>query len=120
MINFISIVFAQASNTPAGPSATKVLCGGRSEVGTAIGCLPFGDTITLARTSATIAIGVAGSITLIAIAINSFRIMTSKGDPKSLQSAKDGLFSAIAGLLMIIFSGFILRFIGVDILGLFQ
>ncbi len=47
-----------------------------------------------------------------------FQITTSSGDPKRLQAGKELLTSAIAGLLLLILSAFILRLIGVDILGL--
>jgi ABC-type multidrug transport system permease subunit len=45
--------------------------------------------------------------------------MTSKGDPTLVTSAKDLATAAVYGILMIIFSIFILRIIGINILGLF-
>lgn len=99
--------------------AVIATCDGRTEIDTAIGCIPFNDTVTLAANAAKFAIGISGTITLFLIAIASYRVITSSGNPKALQAARESLFSAIGGLLMIIFSGFVLQLIGVDVLGLF-
>ena len=45
-------------------------------------------------------------------------IMTSQGDPPRLKAGQEVLTSAISGIIMLIFSVFILNFIGFDILGL--
>ena len=45
-------------------------------------------------------------------------VMTSQGVPDRLKAGQELLTSAISGLIMLIFSVFILKFIGVDILGL--
>jgi len=47
-----------------------------------------------------------------------FMVMTASGNPERLKAGQELLTSAIAGLILLIFSVFILRFIGVDILGL--
>lgn len=86
-------------------------------IDTAIGCIPIeqqGMITFLLRW----AIGIAGGIAFILIIIASFQIMTSQGDPKRLQAGKELLSSAIMGLILLIFSAFILRVIGVDILGI--
>lgn len=44
--------------------------------------------------------------------------MTASGDPERLKAGQELLTSAIAGLILLIFSIFILKFIGIDILGL--
>ena len=44
--------------------------------------------------------------------------MTATGDPKRIQAGQELLTSAIGGLILLIFSVFILKFIGVDVLGL--
>ena len=61
-------------------------------------------------------IGIAGGIAFLLILYGGFQILTSTGDPEKLTSGKDIVVSAIAGLLMIIFSVLLLRIIGVDIL----
>lgn len=45
--------------------------------------------------------------------------MTASGNPERIKQGQDLMTSAVAGLLLIILSTFILNFIGVDILGVF-
>lgn len=63
-----------------------------------------------------ILLSVSGGLALILIIISGYRIMASQGNPEKLKEAKESLTSAIIGLLFIIFSSFILKVIGVDIL----
>jgi len=86
---------------------------------TAIGCVPFENTTLIATTAVNIGIGIGGGVALVIIVIASYQIMTSQGDPRRLQAAKELLAAAIGGILLIVFAGFTLRLIGVDILGLF-
>jgi hypothetical protein len=46
-------------------------------------------------------------------------IVISAGDPEKMQAGKELITSAIGGLLLIIFAIFILKVVGVNILGLF-
>ncbi len=61
-------------------------------------------------------IGIAGGIVFLLILYGGFQILTSTGDPEKLTNGKEVIVSAIAGLLMIIFSVLLLKIIGVDIL----
>ncbi len=63
-------------------------------------------------------IGLAGGTAFLLMLFGGFKFLTSAGDPNKLQEATDVIMSAIAGLLMILFSVFLLRLIGVSILGL--
>lgn len=83
---------------------------------TALGCIDTGDPQGFITWLLKRAIGVAGGIALLLIIFAGFRIITSAGDPKSLQAGKEMLTSAIIGLLVIIFSIFLLQLIGVQIL----
>lgn len=64
-------------------------------------------------------IKVAGGIAFLLMLYGGFLFLTSSGDPNKLQEATDVIMSAIAGLLMIIFSVFLLELIGYKILQIF-
>jgi len=61
-------------------------------------------------------IGLAGLIALLCIIYAAFMIQISSGNPERIKKAQELLTSCIMGLMLIIFSVFILRLIGVDIL----
>ena len=63
-------------------------------------------------------IGIGGGIAFLLIVFAGFQILTSSGDPTRLKAGQELLTSAITGLIMLIFSVYILRLIGVDILRL--
>jgi len=87
-------------------------------IDTAIGCIPVSDTNSFMGWILGWAIGVGGGIAFLLIIYASFMIMTSQGVPDRLKAGQELLTSAISGLIMLIFSVFILKFIGIDILGL--
>ncbi len=108
------------SLNPKEASAAPVCKTARGEDGidTAIGCIPIGDTSAFIGFILRWAIGVGGGIAFLLIVYSAFMIMTSQGNPERLKAGQELLTSAIAGLIMLIFSVFILRVIGVDILKL--
>ncbi len=81
---------------------------------TALGCLPTKPADLLPKL-AQFAVGLAGGIALMLMLVGAFRISVSAGNPDNVQAGKDMFTSAVAGLLLIIFSALILRIIGVDI-----
>jgi len=85
---------------------------------TAIGCIPFMTGNVFIRFILSWGIGIAGGIAFILIIVAAFQIITSSGDPKKLQAGRELMTSAIAGLVLLIFSVLILRIIGVNILGI--
>ena len=87
-------------------------------IDTAIGCIPVGDTNAFIGFILRWAIGIGGGIAFLLIVYSAFMIMTSQGNPERLKAGQELLTSAIAGLIMLIFSVFILKVIGVDILRL--
>lgn len=96
-------------------------CENKTGILTAIGCIHvlseagpeafLGDILRWA-------VGVGGGIAFLLIVYASFMIMTSSGNPERLKAGQELLTSAISGLILLILSIFILRFIGVDILKL--
>lgn len=87
-------------------------------INTAIGCIPIGSSESFAGWILGWAFGIGGGIAFLLIAYASFMIMTSQGMPDRLKAGQEVLTSSISGLIMLIFSVLILKFIGIDILGL--
>lgn len=90
---------------------------GKQGISTALGCINVSGT-DFVTTLLNFGIGIAGGIAFLLIIFGGFQILTSAGNPERLNAGKELISSAITGLLMIIFSVFLLRIIGVDILGI--
>jgi hypothetical protein len=89
---------------------------GDGYIDTAIGCVPWQNQSALIAFFLRWAIGIGGGIAFLLILYAGFMGMTSAGNPERIKAAQELLISAISGLLLLIFSIFILRFIGVDLL----
>jgi len=105
---------------------SKILCttplGEKTGVNTALGCIPIGTGKEGENAGKVFgawligrAIVIAGGIAFILIIFAGIQIMTAAGDPGKLQAGRELLSSAIAGLLLIILSIFLLRLIGGEI-----
>lgn len=101
-----------------GGGGANITCNGGGGINTAIGCLSFTDTTSLLTDILTLGIGIGGGIAFILMLVAGFQIMTSTGNPDRLRAGQELLTSAIAGLILLVFSVFILRVIGIDILGI--
>lgn len=97
--------------------AASVMCG-TDRINTAIGCIPFSTESGLFTFILGWAVGIAGGLAFILIIVAGFMYITSGGDPKKAQAARELMTAAISGLLLLLFSGFLLRIIGVEILKL--
>lgn len=86
---------------------------------TAIGCIPFTSSSALVSFFVSWGLGISGGVAMLALIYAGFLVMTSAGDPKRLESGKEMVVSSLSGIVLLAFSIFILRLIGVDILGLF-
>lgn len=93
-----------------------MLCNGGNGVNSAIGCIPINDTWLMLEFWFRWGIGLAGGFSFLLIIYSAFMMMTSTGDPKRIQAGQELLTSAIAGVIFLVFSVFILRLVGVDIL----
>lgn len=98
---------------------------GGQGIDTAIGCIPLVSGTSQDPNENLFlgfllrwAIGIAGGIAFILIIYASFTIMSSSGEPTKLKAGQEMLTSAISGLILLIFSVFILRLIGISILNL--
>lgn len=63
-----------------------------------------------------IVFGVAGGLAFLAVLAGSAIVLTSAGYPERIQTGKDLIVSALFGLLLIVFSVFLLRVVGFDLL----
>ncbi|MBI3980485.1 hypothetical protein HY345_00635 [Candidatus Microgenomates bacterium] len=88
-----------------------------AQVQTGIGTLPVIPT-DFANKILEIGMGLAGGTAFFFMAYGGFLFLTSGGDPHKIQEATEIIMSAIAGLLLIVFSVFLLNLIGVQILGI--
>jgi len=84
---------------------------------TALGCIPNNPRELVVWVLGR-AIGIGGGIAFLLMIWGGFQVITAAGNPDRLNAGKEIITSAIAGLLIIIFSLFLLELIGVDILGL--
>lgn len=84
----------------------------------------FPDIASLVSVITANAFILAGLIAFVFIIVGGFGIITGAGDPKKLQSGQKTLTMSIAGLLIVVFSYWIVRLIGlvlgVDPLKLYQ
>lgn len=84
-------------------------------VATAIGCIhtnPAEFTKDLMK----FVIGISGGLAFLMMLLGAFQILTSSGNPETLQAGRERLTSAIIGLLIVIFAILLLQIIGVGIL----
>ena len=85
-------------------------------VWSALGCIYYSWNDFASKTLFGLVLALAGLFALSCIIYTSIRIQISRGNPEIIKKAQDTLTSCIVGLLLIIFSVFILKVIGVDIL----
>lgn len=83
---------------------------------TAIGCVPLNLQSFISKFLLSTGIGLGGVVSLLCIIYSAFMMQTSQGNPEKIKKAQENMTSCILGLIMIIFSVFIIRLIGVDIL----
>ena len=98
--------------------AEDIRCGADG-INTAIGCLNvLGGQDQFLGSILQWSVGIGGGIAFILIVYAGFMIMSATGSPDRLKAGQELLTSALSGLILLVFSIFILKFIGVDILGL--
>jgi hypothetical protein len=92
----------------------EICMGNGTAAWTALGCIQT-DPQKFIGSILGIAIGIGGGIAFLLILFGGFQILMSAGNPEKLNAGKELITSAITGLLIIIFSIFILQLIGVTI-----
>lgn len=88
-----------------------------NHVSTSLGCIHTKPE-DIASGIINVAIRVGGGIAFVFLLLGAYKFINSGGSPDNIDGAKAMITSAIAGLLMIIFSVLILRTIGYDVLGI--
>lgn len=100
---------------PTSVSAQSANCGGLVGVETAIGCIPVQNPQEFVAWVLRWAIGIVGGIAFLLIVKAGFEILTSSGSPDKIKAGQEQLTAAISGLLLILFSVFLLKLIGLNI-----
>ena len=72
----------------------------------------------LAKFAVNVGVGIAGGIAFLLMVFGSYRLIFAGGDPEAVQQGRQIITAAIAGLIVIAFSVYILNLIGVAIFGL--
>jgi|GEM_PF-4008972 len=88
-------------------------------INSAIGCIPYEDINVTTAFFIRWALGIGGGIALFLISTSTVKIMTTKGESKRVQDARDTLTAAVAGLVLILLSTFLVRFLTTTLLQLF-
>ena len=102
------------------PIDTKLKCttdNGLVGINTAAGCIPIEELNTgFLGFILTWSLGILGGLGILLILYSAFLVITSAGNPKKLQAAKEQLIATLTGIALVILSVYLLRVIGVDIL----
>lgn len=115
----LPVISPSPSTTPQTVAFGITYCdAGASKISTAIGCIPVRDTNGFISFVIGWFVGISGGIAFLFIVWSGFQIMTAAGNPEQLQQGRETLTSAISGLILIIFSVFLLKLIGINILGI--
>lgn len=113
----VGLAFFLLKPAPAG-AVDCSLCNPATDICTAIGCIDVTSASGLVGSLQTFALGIGGGIAFLLILVGALQVLGSSGNPEKLNAGKELIGSAIAGLLFIIFSVFILRIITAEILHL--
>lgn len=96
----------------------EMLCEDYYGITTAIGCIPIDIIGRTVEFFLNWSVGLSGGVALGLIAFSGILLLASSGHPERIKAAKELLVSVITGVILIIFSIFLLRVVGINILGL--
>lgn len=91
-------------------------CSSQNGIWTGFGCLPLDLNTLITSFVLTTGVGIGGGFALLCIIYAAFMMQSSQGNPEKLKKAQEMITSCIMGLMLIIFSIFIMKLIGVNIL----
>ncbi len=81
-----------------------------------LGCIPLSVQSFITDFILKFGLGLAGLVSLLCIIYSAFLLQVSRGNPDRVKKAREYLTNCIIGLVLVIFSIFILQMIGVNIL----
>lgn len=96
-------------------SAAGETCPGDKGIKTAIGCIHT-DPAGFVKDFLSFAVAISGGLAFLMMLLGTFQMLTSAGNPETLQAGRERFSSAIIGLLIVVLSVLLLKIIGVDIL----
>lgn len=105
-----------SANNQAKELSSCLSCSSQNGVWTGLGCLPLDLNTLITSFVLTTGIGLGGGFALLCIIYAAFMMQSSQGNPEKLKKAQEMITSCIMGLMLIIFSVFIMKLIGVNIL----
>lgn len=111
-------VAAAQPTTPAvttSPDSNSAIQGAPACIRSTFGCIPT-NPVELVGLILRVVLGFAGGIAFLMMVYGSIKLITSGGNPDALKEGREFITYAILGMLVIVFSVFILGFIGVKIL----
>lgn len=91
-------------------------CSSQNGLWSGLGCLPLDINTLITSFVLSTGIGLGGGFALLCIIYAAFMMQSSQGNPEKLKKAQEMITSCIMGLMLIIFSVFIMKLIGVNIL----
>lgn len=98
-------------------STGKIIVTGGDGVLTAIGCVPTKPQI-LVESILRYGTLAAGGVAFLLMLLAAIQMITAEGNPNTIKTSQEKFYSAIIGLLLVIFSVLLMQVIGVDLLGL--
>ncbi|PIU37551.1 hypothetical protein COT02_00310 [Candidatus Roizmanbacteria bacterium CG07_land_8_20_14_0_80_34_15] len=104
------------SSTQANELKSCLSCSSQNGMLTGLGCIPLDLNTFITSFVLTTGIGIGGGFALLCIIYAAFMMQSSQGNPEKLKKAQEMITSCIMGLMLIIFSVFIMKIIGVNIL----
>lgn len=84
-------------------------------IATAIGCIHT-NPVQFVKDFMTFLIAIGGGFAFLLMLLGAFEMLTSAGNPESLNNGRSRLTNAVIGLLFVIFAVLLMQIIGVDIL----
>jgi len=87
-------------------------------IDTAIGCIPIDFVGRTVGFFLQWAIGIGGGVVFMLVVLGAAMILTSAGRPERMKAGRELIVSAIAGMLLIVFSVFLMNVLGVNVLQL--